>query len=258
MISLARGAAVGRLSALLALRDWTSHLLMVAIPLIFIPFLLPGASAQLHAQGFVHASGAAQAVPGFAVLFAFLTTQMVIDLFFHEFAWGTWDRLRVSAASTADVVIGKVAVAYLIQLVQLVLVLILGAALYGYRPDGSVAGLALTVALLAAVLACFGVMLVALCSSRELAMTIANLVGMLMAGVGGAISPASSLPAWARGIAHLSPAYWALDAVRRVSLQHADLGAVVGDLGALAAFCLLFAAVAALRFRVDDAKQADE
>jgi ABC-2 type transport system permease protein len=257
MISLDRSAAVARTSFRIELRDPTSHLLMVAIPLIFIPFLIPSAGAQLHAEGYLNAGGAETAVPGFGVLFAFLTTQMVIDLFFHEFAWGTWERLRASAASTADVVVGKVTVAYLIQLVQLTAVLVLGALLYGYRPDGSILALALTAALLAAVLACFGVMLVALCSSRDLTMTLSNLVGMLMAGVGGAISPTSSMPAWARGLAHLSPAYWALGAVRRVSLEHAGIGAVLGSLGALAVFALVFATVAALRFRVDDAKHAD-
>ncbi|MGB4778066.1 ABC transporter permease [Microbacterium sp.] len=256
-MSLPRSVAIARTNLLLQLRDPAVHLLMVAIPLVLIPFMLPGAQAQLRAQGYAHATGAEQVVPGFAVLFAFLSTQQVITLFFREYAWGTWDRLRASAASTADIVVGKVGVAYLIQAVQLAAVVGLGALLYDYRPTGSVWALALVLATFSAVLACFGVMIVALVSSMNLAMSIVNLVGMLMAGLGGALAPVSGFPDWARAAAHVSPAYWALDAVQRISLETAGVAEVLPAIGVLVVFAIGFATVAAVRFRADSEKTGD-
>lgn len=256
-MSLGHSVAVARANALLQVRDPIVHVLMVAIPLILTPFLMPGAKAQLQAQGFVHATGAEQAVPGFAVLFAFLSTQQVIMLFFREYSWGTWDRLRASAAGTADVIVGKVSVAFLIQLVQLTAVVVLGAVIFGYRPNGSVLALALVLVVFSATLACLGVLFVALFDSMNLALTASNLCGMLMAGLGGAIAPVSGFPAWAAAVAHASPAYWALDAVQRISLEHAGVPDVVPALGVLLAVAAGCAGIAALRFRAGDAKRGE-
>lgn len=249
-----RSLAVARTNLLLQLRDPAPPLLMIAIPLIMVPFLLPGAAAQLHLDGYPHANGTEQVLPGFATLFAFLSTQMVITLFFREYAWGTWDRLRASAASTVDIVLGKAGVAVLVQLVQLAAVMLIGSALFGYRPNGSVPALCLVLVVFSLTLASFGVMVVALVNSMDLALSISNLVGMLMAGLGGALAPVSSFPSWAGWIAHASPAYWALDAIQRISLRHAGLTDALPAIGVLLAFALGFSAVGALRFRVDSAK----
>jgi len=253
-MSWPRSAAVARTNLLLQLRDPASHLLMVLIPLVLIPFLLPTARAQLQLEGFPHATGAEQVVPGFGILFAFLSVQQVITGFFDEHVWGTWDRLRASAASTLDILVGKVSVAFAIQLAQLLAVLGLGSLLYGFRPTGSVLALLLVVVLFSAVLCCFGVMIVALASSRDLALTVANLVGMLMAGVGGALGSTTGFPAWALTLAHLSPAYWAMQAVVRISLENAGVVQVLPALAALSAFGAVFLAIAVLRFRVEDSK----
>lgn len=256
-MSPSRSAAVLRTNLLLQVRDPMVHLLMVAVPLVIIPFLIPAAKAQLQVEGYLHATGAEQVVPGFAVLFSFLSVQQIIMMFFHEYAWGTWDRLRASPATAADILAGKAGVAYAVQLLQLTAVLALGSLLYGYRPAGSLPALALVVALFAAALCCFGLMIVALCASMDLALAVSNLVGMLMAGLGGALGPVESFPDWARTISRISPAYWAMDAVRRISLQGAGIGAVGLQLAVLAGFGAAFLAVALVRFRVDDSKTGD-
>lgn len=256
-MSFPRSLAVARANVLLQLRDPAVHVLMVAIPLVLIPFLLPASKAQLHAEGYLYATGAEQAVPGFAVLFAFLSTQSVVMMFFREFAWGTWDRLRVSALGPGDVVTGKLAVAFAIQLSQLTCVVLLGSLLYGYRPNGSPLALALTLTSFSLTLACFGLLAVALFATMDQALAAGNLLGMLMAGLGGAMGPVAAFPHWARLLAHASPAYWALLSVRRVSLDHASVADIAPELAAVLAFGAGFAVLAALRFRMDDAKTGD-
>jgi ABC-2 type transport system permease protein len=100
-------------------------------------------------------------------------------------------------------------------------------------------------------------MIVAFCASMDLALAVSNLVGMLMAGLGGALGSVESFPDWARTISRISPAYWAMDAVRRISLQGAGIGAVGLQLAVLAGFGAAFLAVALARFRVDDSKTGD-
>ncbi len=244
-----RSLAVGRLSGRLLLSDPAPMIVTVAMPLILAPFLVPAARAQLQLAGYRAAGGGDQVIPGLAVLFAFLSTQLVGTLFFREHAWGTWDRLRASPASTADIVLGKVAPLYLAQLLQLAVLLAAGWLLFGFRPDGSVAALVLVGALFVAMVVAYAVMLVALCPTMDLALVLGNLGGMVMAGLGGALAPVSSLPQWAQAVAHLSPAYWALDAMRSITLDHARLPDVAGSLGVLLLFTAGFAAVAAWRFR---------
>jgi ABC-2 type transport system permease protein len=219
---------VARISRQLLLTDPASTIMMVVMPLILAPFLAPAAKAQLQLAGYPAASGGDQIIPGLAVLFAFLSTQLVGTLFFREHAWGTWNRLRASPASTADIVLGKVAPLYVAQLLELGVLLSAGWLLFGYRPNGSVLALALVVATFAAMLVAFGVMLVALFSS---------------------MAPVSSLPSWAQVAAHFSPAYWALNAMRSITLDQAGLVDVAGSIGVLLLFGVGFSAVVAWRFR---------
>jgi len=132
-----RSLVVARISRQLLLTDPASTIMMVVMPLILAPFLAPAAKAQLQLAGYPAASGGDQIIPGLAVLFAFLSTQLVGTLFFREHAWGTWNRLRASPASTADIVLGKVAPLYVAQLLELGVLLSAGWLLFGYRPNGS-------------------------------------------------------------------------------------------------------------------------
>lgn len=117
---------------------------MTVLPLILIAVLIPSAKAQLVLSGYPNATGAEQTVPGLAVLCPFLSVEQVTTLFFREHAWGTWDRLRASPASTADIVIGKVVVRFLVQLPRPRSCSPPGL-LFGYRPNGSVLAIAIIV-----------------------------------------------------------------------------------------------------------------
>jgi ABC-2 type transport system permease protein len=86
------------------------------------------------------------------------------------------------------------------------------------------------------------------------ALVLGNVGGMVLAGLGGALAPASSLPGWAQAIAHLTPTYWALRGLHDVTLTGAGLGRVVVPLLVVAGFTAVFALVAALRFNASDAK----
>lgn len=242
-----RFLAVVRLEALLQLRDAGLVVLMTLVPLVLMPFMIPACKTMLVSEGYLSATGAEQAVPGMAALFSFLSVQVIVQSFFHEHAWGTWPRLRASAATAADVVLGKVVVAYVVQAMQLFAVLLLGSVLFDYRPTGSLVALAAVTLAFAAVLAAFGVALSLWCVAEGTALSVANLVGMLASGLGGALCTVASFPGWAQPLAKLSPAYWALDAIRAVSLDGAGLADVTPQLSALAIFLAVLAVLAMVR-----------
>jgi ABC-2 type transport system permease protein len=249
-----RSLAIARTGTRLLLADPAPLLVTVLMPLLLTAFLMPSTRAQLRLDGFAHASGAEQLVPGLAVMFAFLNTALVGTLFFREHAWGTWERLRASPASTLDIVVGKILPLYVSQLLQLGLLFVAGRLLFGYRPSGSLLALAAVLALFVAMVVALGVMLVAVFATMDQALVIGNLGGMVMAGLGGALAPASSLPGWAQAMAHATPTYWTLRALRDITLSGAGLSAVLPALAVLTGCTALFALVAAARFRPSDTK----
>lgn len=244
-----RSLAVAWCGMRLLASDPAPMLVTVLMPIVMIAFLMPSARAQLRAAGFAQASGAEQLVPGLAVMFAFMSTTLVGTLFYREHAWGTWDRLRASSASTFELVIGKVAPLYVCLMGQMAAVFAAGRLFYGYQPNGSPAALALLTAALVATLVSFGVMLVALFATMDQALVVGNLGGIVMSGLGGAFAPATTLPAWAQYLAHGTPTYWAMRGLSDISLKHAGLAQVAGPTAMLLVFSALFAAVAAFRFK---------
>jgi ABC-2 type transport system permease protein len=249
-----RSLVIARTGFRLLLADPAPMLVTVVMPLLFCAFLLPAARAQLRLAGLADATGAEQVVPGMTVLFAFLSVQLVGTLFFREHAWGTWDRLRASPASTVDIVVGKVLPLYVSMLAQMAVLFTAGRVLFGYRPNGSLVALGAVTAVFVAVLVAFGVVLVAVFPTMDQALVVGSLGGMLMAGVGGAFVPAASLPGWVQAIAHATPAYWALDGLRAVTLDGAGLADLGRPIGVLAAFGVGLAVLAGLRFRASDLK----
>jgi ABC-2 type transport system permease protein len=246
--------AIARTSVRILANDPAPTIVMIAMPLILAAFLKPAMAAQLQAQGFDGANGAEQVIPGLAVMFAFLSTQVVSMLFYREHYWGTWERLRATGASASDVMIGKAVPLFVVMVIQLAVVFGAGGVLFGYRINGSFLALGVLIAALVAAVIGYAVMIVAILRTLDQAMVVGNLGGMLMAGLGGALAPAASMPGWAQAAAHLSPAYWGLNGIRDVTLGQAGLADVVGPLFALPAFTLCCGLIAALRFRPTEAK----
>jgi ABC-2 type transport system permease protein len=150
--------------------------------------------------------------------------------------------------------VGKAAPLFVVQLAQFALLLMVGRLLFGYHPNGSLPALAVVIGCFVAMLVAFGVMLVALFSTINLALVIGNLGGMVMAGLGGALAPVASLPHWAQTTARATPAYWALDALHAITLEGAGLPDALPAVGVILGFAVAFTAVALWRFQPAAAK----
>lgn len=235
--------AVVKLNSRLQLANPTVQFIMILVPLIMAPFMLPTAKTQLISEGYSHANGAEQVIPGLAILFSFFSIQLIIQMFFDEANWNTWNRQQISATSMTEIITGKVFVAYLIQVLQLAAVLLLSTLLFKFRINGSWLAFIIVVMSFAATLTFFGILLVSWTKSASIALSLSNLLGILMAGLDGSLSPVSTFPHWAKVLARIDPAYWALSAMKKISLNSGNFSTINHCLVPLwsitATFCII-------------------
>jgi len=99
-----------------------------------------------------------------------------------------------------------------------------------------------------------GFALLAICKTAMQVNSIANLGAIVLAGIGGAITPSGSLPAGVGLVAPATPTYWAMRGFGDVILDGGGLGDVALPVTALLGFAGAFFLVAAFRFRLDETK----
>lgn len=225
-------------------------------PLLMMAILKPAEEVVLVQQGFKEANGAEQVVPGMTAMFSFFWARSIGALFFSEHKWGTWERLQTSFVNPAQVMLGKLLPIVILIAIQHVLLWGLGTVLFDLNANGEVLGLVPLFFALNLCVVTLGLALVAICRSSIQIDVISNLLTILFATLGGALVPSFSLPELGEDIAPVTPTYWAVDGSRALILENEGFSAIVAPTGALLGFAVLFAVIAATRFRFSDAKVA--
>jgi ABC-2 type transport system permease protein len=246
--------AVFRHNVRLLLGDPGPIVIFILTPLLVMAILKPTQEVLLQAEGFSNANGSEQVVPGFTVMFVFFWLTFVGRNFFQEHGWGTWERLQVSPAGQVQVLIGKLLPAFVVIAVQILILFVAGALIFDMDSAGPilallVVGVPLVACVLALTLALFSL-------ARTLAQheAASNLLMIVYAALGGALTPVSVLPDAAQEVAPATPSYWALEACREVILEGEGLSAMWAPAGALTLFTLSFAVVAFAAFRFTESK----
>jgi ABC-2 type transport system permease protein len=254
MISRQRLQVVVAHELRLAKRDPIPILVLIVFPIITMAFLKPAFRPALVQSGHPHANGSEQVVPGEATLSAFFIVSLITVSFFAEYAWGTWDRLRASAATSLEIVLGKAIPRVVMTVAQFAVVVGAGLLFFGLDIRGSAAALIPLVVTFAVCLVLLGVAVTAVCHTAQQAQAFA-VVGMVLFGaIGGALVPFSVLPHWARVVAPVTPTYWAMRGFTSVILDGRGFGGVEAPIAALAAMALAFGVLALRRLRFDDHK----
>jgi ABC-2 type transport system permease protein len=206
--------------------------------------------------GHTDASGAEFAVPGQAVQFLFFLAPTVAFAFFREHGWGTWDRLRASAASGPEIMLGKALPMAVVGAAQLAVMFGIGVAFLDLRVDGSALGvLAVSASLLACVVS-LGLAITAIARTMQQVSAYGYLGATLFGALGGALVPVATLPAWVRDVAPVTPQYWAMRGYNALVLDRASFGAALLPATMLLGFAAAFVVLACVRFRFDEAKVA--
>jgi len=249
-----RTGTLFRQNVALLLRDPAPIVITTAMPLILIAFLKGTGRAVLQQAGIAGANGTEVIVPGQVVMWAFFGVAFLATAFFAEHRWGTWDRLRASAAQPIEVLLGKMLPSTFLVLLQMAVLFAIGIGVFGMRVRGSWSGLGLMMVATTAFMTALAMLVVATLRTANQVMAVVNLGAMAFAGIGGAFAPIEALPGWAQAIAPLSPAYWMIQGFRGVVLDGASLGATLRPVAVVLAMTVGVAAVALWRFRFTDEK----
>lgn len=206
-----RTAALVRINTMLLIREPGPVASRLIMPLVLITVLRPLYLAALDDAG--TDAGTAQVVSGMLVMFSLLALSIVGSAVLTERIWRTWDRLRATQAAPWELIVGKSIPAFGVLALQQILVLSVGALLFGLQ-IASIGLLALTVCLWVITLLALGTALGAFARSHSELAVFYDLGGLSLTVLGGAMIPLSMLPDWARVVAPLSPGYWAMSSFR--------------------------------------------
>jgi ABC-2 type transport system permease protein len=252
--SLGRLGAMSRHDLRILVNDPMPLILLTIMPLASMAFFKTSMGAALAQSGYFHANGSEQVVPGFAVLSGFFIPSFIGLAFFKEHGWYTWQRLQTTRLHRWEIVVGKLAPWALIGLIHQTLVFAIGYALFGFSSRGPEIGLVVLVVLLVMFLLAFGLFLVTVAHTIQQVSAYGTLGSVLLAGLGGALTPVRDLPRWAQHIAPATPTYWAMRGFRSVILDGRGLSGVLLPGAILIAASLVCVGFAARRFRFDDTK----
>jgi ABC-2 type transport system permease protein len=247
-----RSWAIARNEMRLLRYDSFAIFALVAMPLIGMVFMKSAFQATLLSGGVRDATGAEQAVPGIAVTFGPVLIGSVGYGFYREHAWKTWQRLRASPASTAEVMCGKTILPLILGSGQFLLLFGLGGLLLDLQVKGSWVQLVLVAAAFGLLLIALGFAITAVCETVMQANALIYVGGLACACLGGALMPYSTLPAWAQAVAPAIPHYWAMRGYQNAILDQGE--SVVLPLAVLLFFAVTFAAIAAWRLRFEETK----
>ena len=248
------GALIGHNLKLL-LGDPGPIILFLIIPVLSILVMRPTMKTILVHEGYRNVNGSEQAVPGFMIMFMFLWVITLGRGFFVEHGWNTWERMRASQASIGQILTGKLLPGALLILAQIVITMVIGLTVFGMHSKGPLPVLlVVAVPLITCVLAMTAA-IVALVQTYAQLEAIGNMILIVFAAMGGALTPVASLPPTIRAIGHAFPSYWALLAAHNVILEGKGLSGVLVPAGVLAGMTLVFLVIAMLRFNSTQAKR---
>ena len=166
---------------------------------------------------------------------------------------GLWKRLRSAPVSRFTLLAGKVLSGTLISLMTLWVSFAFAMIVFHVRIEGSVVGFVGVSVACALMAATFGLLVAAVGRTPASARAVTTLAVLMMVMLGGAWVPAFVFPGWLQQATKVVPVRWAVDGLDAMTWRGLGLGGAVAPILVLLAFAAIFGAVAATRFRWEEA-----
>lgn len=197
------------------------------------------------------------AVPGYAVLFVFLTAQATAYSIYEEKKVGSFRRLLAAPISKASLLAGKMLPNFLTALIQTAVIFAFGS--FGLRLLGLASvslgrdplALGLIVVLMALCSSALGLVIAAVARTENQIGGLSQLMLWVMAIVGGSIVPTFVLEMFLGPLPSVVPHYWANRALDNVMLRGLTFSGVTTEMAALLGFTILFFAIGLWRFEFE-------
>jgi ABC-type multidrug transport system permease subunit len=205
------------------------------------------AGSNIAYNGYAHSFG------GMAIQFLlFAMANMGIEMLLER-QRGLWKRLRSAPVSRFTLLTGKVVSGAIVSLMILLVCFAFAMLVFGVRIQGSLLGflgIAVACALMAST---FGLLVAALGNSPATARGITTLAVLMMVMLGGAWVPSFIFPAWLQQFTLAVPVRWAVDGLDAMTWRGIGLRGAIVPAAVLFGFAAAFSAIAASRFRWEEA-----
>lgn len=165
-------------------------------------------------------------------------------LLLRERSGGVWRRLASCPVPPTAIIAGRALATMLIALLQISFTMGCAWLLFGVPVRGSIPGLVLVVLASAGLAASCGLMVASIGGSEGRARSIAILVILAVSMIGGLWLPSFLLPWWVRDLGRLMPTSWALRGLEAATWQGAGFLQAATCAGVVAAYSLVFLALA--------------
>lgn len=207
------------------------------------------APVGMHAQKYPNAFQ--QNVPGYTIYGIFWIVTLLASSVLQEKRDGTFRRLLASPMSRAVMLAGKLLPFFIINLLQIAVMLGASHFLFGLDLGSSPAGLVAVSVAASATATGLGVLVSALARTEAQIGGLTTLLLLTLSALGGTFVPRFVMPEWLKTLGALTPHAWALDAYLDLFVRGYGFTDILPQVGVLAAFALVFFAVGVWRFRFE-------
>jgi len=189
-----------------------------------------------------------QTIPGYTVMYVFFLVDYLSGAVRDEKRNGTFKRLLSMPVRPASLLGGKLLAAFVIGMLQVLVMFAIGAAVFGMNLGTQYLALFLLTAALVAAATAIGL------AAATVPGLSSGLVPMLIiaALLGGCMFPIDLMPPFLRTLSHLVPHSWALEGFFALIVRGQGLSAVLPQIGVLLAFAAGFFFLAVRRFDFED------
>ncbi len=195
-----------------------------------------------------------QSVPAWLVFAMFFVVIPLSTAFIIERQQGSLLRLRIMNISSSSLIAGKIAPYYLINQVQMVLMVLVGiylVPLFGGDSlsfEGSLLGLFLISSATSLAAISFALLITTLATTHTQATTMGGISNIIFGALGGVMVPKFVMPLFMQELANVSPMSWGLEGFLDIFLRNADWSQVLPEVAALTLFALCCLGAASLLF----------
>ena len=189
---------------------------------------------------------------GYLTMFIFFAAALSAEAIARERRNQTLERLLTNGVRRESIIFGKFLMGSYRGVMQVIVLWGVGIVAFGIDLGSSPLAVVLISLAIVFTSSAFGVMLAALVRTAEGASSAGVLASLVLAPLGGSWWPLFITPDWMQALAKLTPHGWANTAFNSLMLFDADIGDVVVNMVAVAAFGVVFLIVAFTRFRLSD------
>ena len=196
-------------------------------------------------------TSAEQNVPGYTIYGVFFIITTIADSLFREKNEGTFRRLQAAPISRAALLVGKMLPYYLINLMQIALMLAVGVLVFHISLGSYPLALVPVSLATAAAATGLGLLIASLARTQEQAGSLGTVLAIVLSALGGMMVPVYVMPAFMQKLSLAIPHSWALTGFQDVIVRSQGLAAVMPVVGVLLAYAVVFWGLAVWKFRFD-------